>query len=137
MKRLRGVVSKVRFSTEVFGGGESFIGSNQIATFQIEGKPVELKLPSGIIIEDGDEVVVAGSEKNGVLKAHAYKNIANGATGKNYIGINISFGILFAIVGVFASAVFGLVGIVFVLIGIYTLYKGIEYSKAYSLVLNT
>jgi hypothetical protein len=56
-------------------------GSGNVLTCMVRGRPVEIDMPSPPILEDGDEVVVAGTSKFGTLKAHAFRNLKNGTSG--------------------------------------------------------
>lgn len=84
MQTLQGIVNKIRFSTEISGNKETTL-TNHIAIFEIENMPIELKLPDSIILENGNEALVAGDIKKGVFKATAYKNLTNNASGKGRV----------------------------------------------------
>src|SRR5690554_3636365 len=94
MEKLQGIVEKIRFSTEVNGGKDS-ASTNHVAVFEIANKPIELKLPDSIIIEDGDEVLLAGETKKGLFKALAYKNLRNNVSGKGPVAVYMILGIIF------------------------------------------
>ena len=56
------------------------------AVFYLDGKPVELTSPKSVVIEAGDDVVVAGNVKNGIFEGVSYGNLSKGvAFGKGYI----------------------------------------------------
>lgn len=68
---LRGLTSKVSRS----GGG------NNVITCLVQGKPVEIEMPSVPLINDGDDLIVAGTNRFGTHKAHAFRNVSNGTSG--------------------------------------------------------
>jgi hypothetical protein len=86
MDVLRGKVSRVRRSVEISGDHHGF-STDQILTFLIDGRSVELSLPYAPNIDDGDEVVVAGPVRRGTLHARAYNNLSNGSHGRWNYGI--------------------------------------------------
>lgn len=145
MEKLQGVVNKLRFSTHVSGGGDH-TSTDQIAIFEIDRRPVELSLPFSIIIDNGDEVRLAGVIRKGVFNAMAYRNLANNASGKGRVFINILLGTIFTIVGlplaiavIFSGISLGgimvsAVGTLFSFIGINVFRAGLQYSSAYKIV---
>ena len=154
MEKMKGTISKVRFSSEL-SGGENSISTSQIAIFKLDKKPVELKLPVSIVIEDGDNIFVAGKTKNGLFRALAYKNLSNGVSGKGPVVLNLIMGIIFTVVGIGTGAIaffdielirgllwalkllfFSSIGLIFTLIGLYMIHYSRQLSKAYEIVAN-
>ena len=131
MEKLRGVVNKVRFSTEV-SGGENNTSTSHVAIFEIDKRPVELKLPRSIILDNGDEVLLAGKVKKGLFKALAYKNLTNNVSGKGAVILHMLLGVIFTIVGL-ATIPFG-IGLIFAPAGIYMIWYSQQLSKAYKVV---
>lgn len=131
MDILLGTVADVRFSTEVSGTDNS-TSTKQIAIFQLGDRPVELKLPNSAIINNGDNIVVAGNTKDGIFKALAYKNVKTLVKGKNNIILHYIRGGFFTIIGAIFSV--AIIGIPFVIIGIYDIYIGLKNSKAYQMI---
>jgi hypothetical protein len=132
MIKICGIVRNIRFSTEVVGSQDS-TSTSHIAIFELDGIHVELKMSDSIILNNGDEVVVAGKDKNGLFKATAYRNITTGVCGKNSTFIYFLVGVIFTLVGI-ATAIF-FIGLIFLAIGIYLIYTGIQTSKTYELVM--
>ena len=131
--KLNGKVSKIRFSTET-SGSENHTSTSNVAVFEIDGKPVELKLYDSIVIENGHHIAVAGNMKNGLFKAMAYHNLTNGVSGKGATYIFFILGIIFFIVGLIASIPTNGIGLIFSAVGAYLIYQSNQYSKAYELV---
>jgi len=131
MESLQGIVEKIRFSTEV-SGGENNTSTSHVAVFEINKKPIELKLPDSIIIENGDEVLLAGEIKKGLFKALAYKNLTNNVSGKGPVFLYMLLGVIFTIVGL-ATIVVG-VGLIFTPAGLYMIWYSRQLSKAYEIV---
>lgn len=132
METREGIVSNSRFSTEVTGSDRSS-STSQIAIFDLDGKPVELKLPDSMVINNGDKVVAAGHLKRGLLKAYAYRNETKSVTGKNIVYPAYFGGIIFSLVG---WATITTLGIFFIMFGVSFLYYGYRNGKAYSMVKN-
>lgn len=131
MEVLQGIVSKVRFSTEV-SGNENTISTKHVAIFEINETPIELKLPGSIILENGDEVLLAGKVKKGLFKALAYKNMTNSVSGKGQVILHLLLGIMFTIVGITTIPVG--IGLIFAPAGIYMIWYSRQLSNAYNLV---
>src|SRR2546426_9165406 len=80
-----GIVSDVQRGSETTGGGGSYrgTGSMQVSTTQLTimriGKQAaELKSKSMFHVKDGDRLIAAGRDKNGILKIRAARNISAG-----------------------------------------------------------
>ena len=74
---LSGAVSGIRHSTETRGtvgrnGGS--VKTGQVIAFRVGERSAQIKLADVPDIRDGDEVTLAGREKNGVFKALALRN---------------------------------------------------------------
>lgn len=76
----RGATRKIARSAHV-SGDQSGVGTSQVVTCEIDRRPVEIWMPSVPMIEEGDELIVAGRSKFGKLEAYAYRNFANGTSG--------------------------------------------------------
>jgi hypothetical protein len=131
MEKLQGVVEKIRFSTEISGDRNSTF-TTQVAVFEIGNRPIELKLPDSIIIENGDEVIVAGETKKGLFKALAYKNLRNNVSGKGNVAVYMILGIIFTLLGL-GTIIVG-VGLIFAPLGIFMILHSRKLSKAYEAV---
>jgi hypothetical protein len=134
MEILQGIVSKVRFSTEV-SGNENSTSTSHVAIFEINKTPIELKLPGSIILENGDEVLLAGKVKKGLFRALAYKNMTNSVSGKGQVILHMLLGIIFTIVGI-ATIPMG-IGLIFAPAGMYSIWHSRQLSNAYNLVTST
>ncbi len=53
---------------------------NQLASLRIDNKPVIFRSRTLVSIKEGDEVIAAGSMKNGTLDALALRNVSTGAS---------------------------------------------------------
>lgn len=131
MEILQGIASKVRFFTEV-SGGESSASTSHVAVFEVDKTPIELKLPESIILENGDEVLLAGKVKKGLFKALAYKNMTNSVSGKGQVVLHMLLGIIFTLVGI-ATIPVG-IGLIFAPAGMYMIWHSRQLSNAYNLV---
>jgi hypothetical protein len=84
MQVYQGHVSRMTQTGEISGDGHG-VSTTHIITCLVDGKSVEISMPSPPVIHPGDEIVVAGTIKRGTLKARAYNNLSNGSNGRwNY-----------------------------------------------------
>jgi len=83
MQTLKGTVTNLNRSTHVSGGGrDSSVVTTNVAVFELLGQSITLRDRSSIIINDGDEMMIAGERgKDGIFKAYAYRNITRGIHG--------------------------------------------------------
>lgn len=81
MNTIEGTAKRIRFSTE-FEGTDSQTTTSHVAVFELDGKPVELKLSENIILREGDQVLIAGTTKRGLFRGMAYFNKTVGVKGK-------------------------------------------------------
>ena len=144
MEIIRGKSTKVVHSQEVVSkdGGDTithrvvFRINNEKASFESDALPR---------ISENDEVCVAGRRELGVFTAYAYKNFTNGAAGEYLAGVNLPV-ILLGAVAVTAAAAVALatlpetgiiamvVGLIFVVDGLYILNRMTRTSKASKLI---
>jgi hypothetical protein len=122
METLTGIVSNLRHSTEVYGGGDQGTGTKHVAVFELSGRPVELKLTESIFVSAGDEVIVAGDARRGLLRGMAYRNKTKGVDGKGPW-------LPYWIVGVVFCAI-----VVFLPIGVFLIRRGMKYQAAFRAV---
>lgn len=153
METLRGTAEKVRNTVSVSGGGDrnSTVTTTHIALFQINNRQIKVSSTEPVLIEEGDEVVIAGSVRRGLFEALAYRNVTTGITGNQAYVVNLILGIIFpaAAVGFFTSfmrsgffsAGFGIPGMlpaavsaIFFITGIYILFTGFRTMKAKNMV---
>ncbi|MGL6260077.1 hypothetical protein [Vibrio sp. WXL210] len=144
MKILKGVVSKLRNTVEISGGGrDSSVSTTHVMIFQLDGQPVKIKSSEVVLIDESDNVAVAGKVNDGVFHAYAYINNTTGVSGNIGMGIHYIFGLIFPIVGAFVISEFSdpffgalpkLIGAVFIGGGLYMFYKGTQISNASKLL---
>lgn len=70
-------------------------GPTHAAIFELRGQPISLLLPEVVVISDGDEVVVAGIEKRGLLRGLAYQNKTKRVSGKSAVVLPLVIGVIF------------------------------------------
>ena len=131
MGKLEGKVSRVRFSTGVSGGEAA--SAEQIAIFEINGCSVEFRSKESIIVDDGDNCIVAGLIENGLFKALALNNKTKGIYSVNNSKFLRIFGSIFTIVGIITIPV--LVGMVFIYIGLKIIQQSNLVNEAHKMVL--
>lgn len=128
---LSGPVSGIRHSTETRGtvgrnGGS--VKTGQVIAFRVGERSAQIKLADVPDIRDGDEVTLAGREKNGVFKALALRNDKTRAV----YSIPTTVGYLMAatLIALGVMTLFILVGVVFIAGGLWTLYEARNYTRA-------
>lgn len=144
MDVVKGIVKNSRHSTEVSmrskyvsGRGYKTKGkTNQIAVFNVNLTPVEIRLPESIIVNDGDEVIVAGGKSRGVLTGFAYKNLTVRASGSSPVITYVIGGLFSSFIGSVlfqAKLPFFFPGILFAIAG-YNFYIAIRNFRATAIV---
>lgn len=128
---LSGVASGIRHSTETRGavgrnGGS--IGTGQVIAFRVGERSAQIKLVDVPDIRDGDEVTLAGREKNGVFKALAMRNDGTRAVYSIPTVVGYLMGATLVALGL--MTLFLIVGVVFVAGGLWTLYEAYGYTRA-------
>lgn len=143
MDRLKGHAASVRNTVSISGGNETEVSTMHIAIFQVGDKQVTLKSKEPVLINEGNEVVLAGTDKSGVFNALAYKNCVTGAEGNAGWFGRMLFGLFFPIVSVvvwrtFPGASFSLfpklIASVFFCGGIYMLASGANVFRAMNIL---
>lgn len=128
---LSGPVSGIRHSTETRGtvgrnGGS--VKTGQVIAFRVGDRSAQIKLADVPDIRDGDEVTLAGREKNGVFKALALRNDKTRAVYSIPTTVGYLMGATLLALGVM-TLVF-LIGVVFIAGGLWTLYEAYNYTQA-------
>lgn len=102
LKTFSGTAREIRHSTDTQGSEES-VRTYQVAAFNLDNIPVHLKMDDSIFISEGDELVISGLYKRGILTGLAYKNrTRNNLVQKSPAGAYIFFGVLFGFFGLAA-----------------------------------
>lgn len=132
---LSGAVSGIRHSTETRGtvgrnGGS--VKTGQVIAFRVGERSVQIKLAEVPDIRDGDQVTLAGREKNGVFRALALRNDKTGAVYSIPATVGYIMGALLIAVGV--MTLFLLVGVIFIAGGAWTIYEAYTYTQAASML---
>jgi len=132
---LSGAVSGIRHSTETRGtvgrnGGS--VKTGQVIAFRVGDRSAQIKLAEVPDIRDGDQVTLAGREKNGVFRALALRNDKTGAVYSIPATIGYIMGALLIAVGV--MTLFLLVGVIFIAGGAWTISEAYTYTQAASML---
>lgn len=93
LKTISGKASDIRHST-LTTGSENNISTYQVAAFDLNGTPVQLKMGESIFISEGEKVVVSGLLRRGVLSGLAYHNQSRHLTARAPTAIYLLFSIL-------------------------------------------
>lgn len=137
LKKISGPVSNFREETEVTSAQTSNLGHTQYRTqklinFRVGNRPVEMKLPKGIDLTNGDEATVVGRDTSGGMKAVLVRNDATGIT----YGMSTWYVLTWAAVCTVAGlATLGIIiGLFLTPIGLFLFYKGYQLMAAHKLV---
>jgi hypothetical protein len=139
LETLAGKVDKLHQSTETSGhiaGNRGYVSGNvssqQVMSFRLDGKPVQLKLKNAFGLSDGDDVAVSGKSKNGTLHALAVFNASTGASDSQPTTLLTVVGSLLFVLGIPLS--FLIIGIPILLLGGVVAYQGYRNTQAVKLL---
>src|SRR5690606_39191385 len=126
-----GIVSGIRHSTETRGavgrnGGS--VKTGQIIAFRVGDRSAQIKLADVPDIRDGDQVTLAGHDKNGVFRALAMRNDKTRAIYAMPTLVGYLMGGTLIALGVMTLVI--LIGVVFIAGGLWTLYDAYTYTRA-------
>lgn len=132
---LSGPVSGIRHSTETRGtvgrdGGS--VKTAQVISFRVGERSAQIKLAEVPDLREGDEVTLAGSEKQGVFRALALRNDKTRAVYSIPTWVGYLMGATLVALGL--MTLFILVGVVFIAGGAWTLYEASTYTRAVRLL---
>jgi hypothetical protein len=134
-----GIVSDIQRGSETVGGGSTIrgtgtiqVGTNQMMTMRIGNKAAELKSKSMFIVKDGERVIAAGTDKQGVLKIGAVHNLSGGTyyhppimLGWLIVGLSFLLGVPLSFI---------LIGLPLVAFGIYMVYVVQGWKRSIAMV---
>ena len=134
-----GIVSDIQRGSETVGGGSTIRGTgtiqvstNQMMTMRIGNKAAELKSKSMFIVKDGERVIAAGTDKHGVLRIGAIRNVSGGTyyhppiiLGWVIIGLSLLLGVPLSFI---------IIGLPFVAFAFYMLYVVLGWRKSLAMV---
>ena len=82
MEIIEGRASRVTRTIDVGGGlGDASVHTTHILLFQLGSHAVRLSSSDPVVINDGDEVLVAGFARRGAFDALAYRNVSTSSEG--------------------------------------------------------
>ena len=134
-----GVVSDIQRGSETSGSGSSYRGTGQmhvqttqLTVMRIGGQPAELKSKNLFIVKDGERVIAAGKTKHGVLRIGAARNLSAGTYFHPPVVLAWVGAALLIVLGIPLSVF--LIGIPFLLFGIYVAYMAVGWMKSIKMV---
>jgi hypothetical protein len=134
-----GIVSDIQRGAETTGSGSSYQGTGsmqvattQLTTMRIGNQAAELKSKSIFIVRDGERVIAAGKEKNGVLQIGAARNLSARTVYhppiiRGWIAAGAAL-----VLGVPLSLIF--IGLPFLGVGIYLIIRGLSWKTSMNMV---
>ena len=134
-----GIVSDIQRGSETVGGGSTLHGTgtiqvstNQVMTMRIGNKAAELKSKSMFVVKEGERVIAAGTEKQGVLKIGAAHNLSAGTyyhppimLGWLIVGLSLLLGVPLSFI---------IIGLPLVAFGIYMIYMVRGWKQSIAMV---
>lgn len=154
MEVRRGTVSKSSHTLSVSGsgGGDNIVISTKHHTnFSLDdGTTVMFSSGGPAVIRDGDQVIVAGWQRGGLMRAEAYRNLTAHVRGDSgrwarllSAAFGLSFGLVCFVAGIFASdyvlgfpadltsiLIASALGLFFCGLGVYNAYKWLRIREA-------
>ena len=134
-----GIVSDIQRGSETSGSGSSYRGTGQmhvqttqLTVMRIGGQPAELKSKNLFIVKDGERVIAAGKTKHGVLRIGAARNLTAGTSYRPPVVLTWFLAALLVLLGLPLSVF--LIGIPFLLVGIYVAYTAVGWMKSIKMV---
>ena len=100
MQRLRGIASKVDSAVIEYPRSKYSKRTVHISRFQIDGRQVEFESTRRQRINEGDQMIVAGTARGRILVALAYKNLTTGFKGSQGWFMWFFIAVLFGGVGI-------------------------------------
>ena len=100
MERLRGIASKVDSTVIEYPRSKRSKRTVHISRFQIDGRQVNFESTRRQRINEGDQMIVAGIARGGILDALAYKNLTTGFAGSQGWFVWFFIGVVFGGVGI-------------------------------------
>lgn len=134
-----GIVSDIQRGSETQGGGSTIRGTgtvqvstNQIMTMRIGNKAAELKSKTMFIVKEGERVIAAGTDKQGVLKIGAARNISAGTYYHPPMMLGWLIVVCSLLLGIPLS--FIIIGLPFLGFGIYMIFVVLGWKKSIEMV---
>ena len=100
MERLRGIASKVDSAVIEYPRSNRSKRTVHISRFQIDGRRVQFESTKRQRINEGDQMIVTGTARGGILDALAYKNLTTGFEGSQGWFVWLFIGVVFGGVGI-------------------------------------
>lgn len=132
---LTGTISHIDHSTAVTGrgnNGKMMVKTTHVWSFRLNNHPATYNAISTASFGEGDQVTVAGQEKNGTFVVESCRNETTGAVyerpATRYFVVSVGLIVL----GL--ATIMVLIGIPILLLGGYFLMKALKFSKANKLI---
>lgn len=100
METLTGVVSRLSKGTHGTAVNNVTVTSYN-ATFFINTRQILMQMDGPVMLEEGDRVTLAGSDKNGAFKVLAYRNLETKVSASKDYGIILIAGVTFSLISSF------------------------------------
>ena len=107
MDTLQGTVTNCQHTLRVSGGGgnNNSTTTTYIALFRVNSHPVEFRTNRPSSVSDNDQVVVAGTTRNGSLRAYACRNVTTGEVLNSGVWGNVFAAIFMPVILLIITAV--------------------------------
>jgi ACR3 family arsenite efflux pump ArsB len=149
MKTISGTISNLRHTINVSGGGEDYsVRTTHISLFQIDRQAIKVQSTQPLMINEGDNMIVVGPIKKGVLHGLAHKNLTTSVEDHEGWIAQLIIGILIPCIAIFMLHMFtsltqgaskevdmftimsNLFAVIFFAFGIYSIFSGVRVLQA-------
>ncbi|MDP1539550.1 MAG: hypothetical protein U0998_10370 [Moraxellaceae bacterium] len=148
METLQGRAEQVRHTVHMSGHGlnrHRSVHSTHICLLTVQGKAVVIRTHHPIAINDGDQLILAGTTKHGSLHALAHHNLSNGAHSHDGIWSHLVAGPVLVAISVYLGLSLNgahingfpfhwLISGAFLAAGVFAVLKGVRIKQAATLV---
>lgn len=138
--KVTGPVTNFREETQVtsaqsYNSGHTSFRTQKLINFRVGDRPVEMKLPKGIDLTDGDEATVIGTAGSGGIKAVLVRNDGTGIIYGMSFGYVLFWTIVLLLIGFATLQIY--IGYVVLALGAYLAYKAVQLKQAQGLLAAT
>ncbi|CAG0996818.1 hypothetical protein [Geobacter sp.] len=136
MELVQGTVKILQNTVSLSGGGkDSSVTTSHIYILEINGKTIKFDFYDPAIISDGDNIIVVGKQKNGVVEAAIYYNVTRNIRYYNYSKTILIVSLILLSIGLGIKITFDrdegiLFGGMFIALGLTFVYKYLTLREA-------
>lgn len=136
MELVQGTVKILQSTVSLSGGGkDSSVTTTHIYILEINGQTIKFEFYDPAIISDGDNIIVVGKQKNGVIEAVIYYNETRNIRYYNYSKTILIVSLILLLIGFGFGIILGredgiIFGGIFLAVGLIFVYKYLTLREA-------